>query len=68
MSETWKDYGTVGEAFDISEDRTHKHRSCTIGFSRLLVLFMFLLVLYFKMLDDIGKPASVFSRPCSISL
>ena len=38
--------------------------NCTISFIRLWGL----LVLYFRMLDDIGKPESLFSRPCSISL
>ena len=52
----------------ISEDRIHKHRNCTIGFACHWLLFLFLLVLYFRMLDDIGKPASMFSRPCSVSL
>ena len=47
---------------------TNIHRSCTIGFIHLWVLFLFLLVLYFRMLHDIGKPASLFSRQCSISL
>ena len=28
----------------------------------------FLLILYFRMLDDISKTASLFSRPCSIAL
>ena len=41
-----------------------KSLKCTISFIRLWGL----LVLYFRMLDDIGKPESLFSRPCSISL
>ena len=69
VSETWKDYDRyVREAFDIGEDRTYKHRNCTIGFIHLWVLFLFLVVLYFRMLDDVRKPESLFWRPCSISL
>ena len=34
--------------------------NCTISFIRLWGL----LVLYFRMLDEIGKPESLFSRPC----
>ena len=30
--------------------------------------FMFLLILYFRMLDDSGKTASLFSRPCPLAL
>ena len=58
----------VREPFDIGEDRTRKHRNYTIEFIRLWVLFMFLPILYFKMLDDIGKMASLFSRRRSIAL
>ena len=45
-----------------------KHRNCAIDFIRLWVLFMFLLIPYFRMLDDIGKTSSPFSRPCSTAL
>ena len=58
----------VREAFDIGEDGTGKHRNCAIDFIRLWVLFMFLLILYFRILDDIAKTSSLFSRPCSTSL
>ena len=58
----------VREAFDIGEDGTGKHRNCAIDFIRLWVLFMFLLIPYFRMLDDIGKTSSLFSRPCSTAL
>ena len=58
----------VREAFDIGEDGTGKHWNCAIDFIRLWVLFMFLLIPYFRMLDDIGKTSSLFSRPCSTAL
>ena len=48
-AETWKNYGGyAGEAFDISEDRTHKHRNCAIGFASHWFLFLFLPVLQFS--------------------
>ena len=58
----------VREAFDIGEDGTRKHGDCTIDFMGLWVLFMFLLILYFRILDDLGKTSSLFSRPCSTAL
>ena len=61
-----KEYDSYsGEAFDIREDRTYRFRNCRIGFTCLWVLFMVLLVLYFRLLHGIGKSASLFS---SISL
>ena len=47
-------------AFDIGEDRTQKHKSCTLGFICRWLLFMFLLVLYFRMLDDMPAGKSFF--------
>ena len=61
-----KEYDSYqGEAFEICEDRTYRFRNCRIGSTCLWVLFMFLLVLYFRLFHDIGKSASLFS---SISL
>ena len=39
-----------------------------IDFMGLWVLFLFLLILYFRIVDDIGKTSSLFSRPCSTAL
>ena len=69
VSETWKDYDRyVREAFDIGEDRTYKHRNCTIGFIHLWVLFLFLVVLYFRMLDDVRKQTVFYSFVISVAL
>ena len=63
---SWKSMTRIKEKpLIFCEDRTYRFRNCRIGFTCLWVLFMFLLVLYFRLLHDIGKSASLFS---SISL
>ena len=58
-------------AFEIGDDRTQKHKSCTLGFICRWLLFMFLLVLYFRMLDDMPASRQVFFlcdlwAPCTV--
>ena len=64
-----KEYDSYqGEAFDIHEDRTYRFRNSRIGFTCLRVLFMFLLVPYFRLLDDVGRYWQVGKLVSSISL